>query len=231
MNATKIKLKIFLATIPFCLTLIACDNLSTHADATDVKNTKPVNMAIDEEKLIVQGIDTPQDPRTMNINSYSISANSRLLLRFGGLLSGANNILDEQPILLRLQISDTDTSLAIKNLQVCPILKNWMMYASWNHAHPYKNGAWSQPGGDFDSASCLTVLAANDPALANQDEKDFCSDKQAVCFNILSYFKNYIKTRAMDNGLAIINQDPTTAVDVYGKITPEGPVLFWRKLK
>jgi len=208
----------------------ACADIGSSLDPSVVTDTKPVNAAIDEEKLISQGIESPQDPRTMNDPTYSISNTSRLLIRFGKFLSDAGNILDEQPILLRLEVSDADTTAALKDLQVCPITKNWMMYASWSKAHPYKNGNWDHPGGDIDFVDCFSGLDAADPALKNQEEKDFCSDKKAICFNVLPYFKSFVQARNSDNGLAVVNQNGP-AVNIYGKTTLKGPVLFWRKLR
>ncbi len=220
---------IFLFLMTSLTFLLGCGD-PTLKDASKVDNTKPVNAAIDEEKLIIQGVESPEDPRTLDNPTYTIAPTSRLLLRFGAFLKSSDSILSEQPILLRLMISDTDVTAGIKNLQTCPILKNWMMYATWNLAHPRKHGNWGTPGGDIDFADCLTALSSDDPALKNPEEKDFCAAKNAVCYNLNNFFANFVRARNMDFGLAVINQTQAPA-NIFGKSTMNGAVLFWRKMK
>lgn len=218
-------------TILSLLTTAGCGPLSfgTHGDPTDVKDTKAKTMATDEVKLIVMGIETPMEKGTYSANTYLLSSTSRLLVRLGAMKSLATDVLDEQPVLLRVAPAQaTDVTIARTEIKLCPLLSNWMMYATWKRAHPYRNGEWLD-GGNIDSANCIRALPENSPLLANPEESNFCSSQTYLCFDIRPYLISYVRSRNINYGWALVSD--SKALEIFGDATLKGPEMFYRQLR
>jgi len=114
---------------------------------------------MDGTKLIVNGSSNQNDPGTYSQTQYTIKSGQRLLVRFENLSRHVDSIKNSWDNELHLRIVPTQGTDAgtLKNfLKLCPLTKNWMMLATWYKAHPFnKQGVWFNPGGDFDSGSCI----------------------------------------------------------------------------
>jgi hypothetical protein len=83
-----------------------------------------------------------------------------------------------------VSISDVDAAKA--NFMLCPMLMNWMMWASWYAAYPMgPSGAWKNLGGDFDSSTCITT-----PTVTGQ----------TLQFDVTTWVTNYVIGRNQNYG-------------------------------
>src|ERR1700722_10925792 len=110
---------------------------------------------MDGTKLIVNGLRKQNDESTYNQDQYTLKADQRLLVRFETMDAHVHDIKNSwnNEIHLRLvPTNGTDAETLKNSVKLCPVVKNWMMLATWYNAHPFnKEGKWSNPGGDFDA--------------------------------------------------------------------------------
>lgn len=207
---------------------IGCGD-STGLDGSIVTNTKPVQLAADEIKFIARHITNPQDEASIVAEEYDINPNSKLLVRLSSLKKSAGSILEEQPILFRLVVKEDRDQVAQQELELCPIMTNWMMYATWSRPGYNSKTKWKAAGGDVDSSSCMKALSKTDPKLQQKEEAAFCSGTKTLCYDVQPYMTAFIRSRKIDYGLAVMSANKS--VLIYGDGTMKGPELFWRKLK
>lgn len=199
------------------------------ADPYDVNATRVKTYAADEIKLISPLITSASDPTTSLQQEYTVSPDSRLLLRVGTLKTLAKEIVSEQAVILRVTPHlRTDFAAARRSLRLCPLTSNWMMYATWASAHPYTNGQWKNPGGDFDSAGCLQALDETSSHLKNSEEASFCQIQTYLCFDIQDHFKSYVKARNINYGWVLVSAED---VEIYGNDTARSPEIFFRRFR
>jgi len=201
-----------------------------HGDPKDVTTTSVKTFAVNELKLISPEITLANDPSASLRYDYKISQTSRVLLRLGALKGLSGEILDEQPILLRIAPDPgAPIETAKENLRLCPLSKNWMMYATWTRAHPYNEGLWKSSGGDFEAFECLQPIAADSTLLTHEEEKAFCDPSSFLCFDIGKYTRSNVKARNINYGWILTsNKD---ALVIYGDLTTRGPEVFYRKFR
>lgn len=208
-----------------------CAQPASFGDPSKKEETLVVRSASDEVKLISADIRKPDDERSLKATVYPLDARNRLLLRLSSLKPASLQILDQQPLLLKLEFKSPDLALAARpSLRICPLTKNWMMLATWSKAHPYKGGAWTRAGGDFEDTACLDALPANHASISADAEASFCQGETRLCFDLKPWFEAYVKERRTDFGLILIN-DGATPLWIHGDATLQGPSLFWRRLR
>jgi hypothetical protein len=210
------------------LLLTACGK---YLDGKDVTNTKVVQLAVDEIKLIDPNISDPQDARTLYTIDYPIFDSSKLLLRLGILKTSTSMILEVQPVLMRISIKQNAHKLPLNELKLCPITTEWMMGATWYK--PQRNSKiWNQPGSDYDTSNCLSILSKDSPIFDKDhpEEKDFCQDTDIVCYDVSPYINTFIRKRNKDFGIVLINVKNNPII-IHGDRTARGPEIMWRKLK
>lgn len=199
-------------------------------DPNDVKATKVETFATDEVKLISSSISDLLAPGTYQSDEYTISGESRLLLRLGSLKSLAGEILDEQPVLVRISPLAGDWDRAFQNLMLCPLETNWMMHATWSRAHSFPGGFWKTPGADIIRDSCLTAVPVDSPIYAQPEEARFCDSSRSFCFDIKPHLKAFVRSRGINNGWALVNFSGEP-VQVLGDRGLLGPEVFYRRMR
>lgn len=115
-------------------------------------------------KWINENISRHDDPRSFGQEVYQIDSQSRLLIKADDLSKDKYswNVDDKFKMIFRVYLQDNEMNLAdLEEVRLCPVQKDWMIYATWLKAHPFQGGMWSQPGGDFSLDSCLYVSAYN----------------------------------------------------------------------
>lgn len=213
------------------LGLAGCAGQLSLGDPAKKEDTLVIRSSSDEVKLISPSIIKGEDPRSLKAAIYEISTTSRLLIRLSSLKPNSYNIVDQQPLLLKLEVRNS--AIAIRSrplLKLCPLNKNWMMLATWSKAHPYKGGQWQNAGADFEPEACLEPLPQNHASIAASEEAEYCQGENKICFDLKPWFMAYVRERQTDLGLVLIaaTDDP---VAVMGDATLQGPSLFWRKMR
>lgn len=216
------------------ITLLATGSLTAcmvPLDPTVKENTSVVRTAADEVKFISMNITEVQNTESIQATSYAIAKEARLLMRLSALKPNSDNILQEQPILLRIQLRDPaiETDARAK-LKICPLDKNWMMFATWKRAHPYSNGIWKKGGGDFRQENCFEALPSNHESISKDGEAVFCGGSGTLCFDLQKWVMSHVRERKIDNGFILIN-DSDAPILIEGDGGYSGPSLFWRKFR
>jgi hypothetical protein len=155
---------------------------------------------MDGVKLLSASITDPNDPRSMMQNQYPIASNSRLLIRLENLLEkvGEISLIDGDKVTVEITLLNAaDAAAAKTSFQVCPVLKNWMMLATWNRAYPMgSDGMWGQVGGDYDTDSCVST------PVVGTNGKD-------LTFDVTEWFMNYVRGRQINYGLMLFSTSST----------------------
>lgn len=205
--------------------------------------TKPVTKGIDAVKLISPGLKR-NSGTTMQQKTYPISSSHRLLLRMSTL--DGNNMLLEQPVIIKVELKNLEQkNLAKEQLLLCPILRNWMMRATWSKAHPYKGGEWS--AGDLAEDECILSKEIvdidppkkKDPKDEDRDGEDdsetseqaLCSKEEALCFDVRDWISTYVKERNMNYGMALISKGQQIITIMGDTSYSQGPEIFWREIR
>jgi hypothetical protein len=155
-------------------------------------------------------------------SDYEVGTQKRILLRLENLgeLSGNVVIDDTHRMMFELNIvKAADVAAAKANFKLCPLLKNWMMLASWTHAHPFPGGSgpWGTPGGDFHQAECIeTSQSLVDP------------DPSILKFDVSDWFVHYQQSRSSNFGWVLISE--IDGINVYGDShISKAPKLKWQE--
>lgn len=213
------------------LLFAACSGLGGFGDPTNKSDTLVVRSATDEVKWISSAVSDARDTISLQSASYRIFNEGRLLVRLSALKNSAPNIIQQQPILFRVQLAEgSDEALARSELKICSLEKNWMMLATWTKAHPYKAGAWKNLGGDFLPENCILPLPSNHASIATAGEAAFCGKEGTLCYDLQDWVQSYVRERGIDNGFILIYDSPT-GLRIHGDATTAGPTVFWRKLR
>lgn len=172
--------------------------------------TKEIVFAVDGVKLISSDIPRGDDVRTFLQPHYQLSPTSRLLVRYESLMKQVDAVREDYPLRLRVfAVTDADATAGKAGLKACPILKSWMMAASWHSAHPWAQGGW-RPGGDIDESSCVSVevqtaagpLKAGETVASNISKH--CSESRALCFDLSLWYRIWVLERGENFGIALI---------------------------
>lgn len=176
---------------------LLCTSCAIPIDAL-LGNTLREEFSIDGVKLIYPSMAKPDASDSFAQATYQIDANRRLLLRFESFSRKASEVVLTEKEGVEIQVgllAGQDPTQAVASLKLCPILKNWMMLATWDAAHPFhSSGRWSKPGGDYDVSECMSAQAK---------PKEGATVIPLV-FNVTSWFRNTVRGRGQDLGLVLI---------------------------
>lgn len=242
-------------TLIISLSLSACGQLLRPLDRlTNGNNGVETIYALDGVKMISDQITRGDDPRTYEQRTYTISSDSRLLLRFESLNNSYGRIQSVKPIRIRVfATTEEDKARAMSSLRACPIVQNWMMLATWNTSHPYRDGNWA-PGGAIELDDCVSAEKLGSPAKSsgspeavvtsvnlNSNEVSplntdvavtdptysACSEPGAICFDVRAWYTNYVIQRGLNFGIALISVDESI-VQIHGDISgSKAPRIHW----
>lgn len=164
--------------------------------------------SIDGIKLITPSITAGDDASSFGQPEYTLATDRRLLLRFESLRSHIDAVrLDGgRKVELRLTLARGQASA----LTVCPLLRSWMMLATWQRAHPIgRAGEWDRDGGDMDESGCVTGVVSG----------------QNVLFNLTGWFVDYVRGRGVNHGVVVLASE---AVTVVGETSGgSSPRMLW----
>lgn len=227
-------MKVRIALLLACAISTACVPLSDRFDGSG----KETIYALDGVKLISTSITTGDDPMSYQQRSYTVSSNDRLLMRFENLTASSTRIMSGKPVRIRIfAMTDAESSKAMTSLRICPLTKNWMMAATWQTAHPFKNGEWT-PGGEIELEDCVSpdpsTSSSPTPAASLSPEPTAaavaanpCAETGAICFDVSAWYNSYVIQRSINYGVALISYDGRS-VRIYGDgAGSKGPRIHW----
>lgn len=206
--------------------LCACGSQFGTGKSSAPKEKLVKSFSYDGVKRIDAGM-SGQDERSFKQPQYPVNSTSRLLIRFESFRSskGSVSLAKDDDVWLRITVvSDTDYETALKEFQLCPLIRgDWMMLASWKSAHPFgKPGRWANLGSDYDAGGCVKgvkTMIANDP---NVETKE---DQNAIYFKITRWFKDYLLSRNVNYGHVLIGN---TNINIYGDDSGSyNPRVLW----
>lgn len=200
------------------LGLAACGPISNFTAGDDAKETV---FAVDGVKLISSNILRGDDEATFGQRRYTINANSRLLLRFESLSGAQSKIRIDQPIVIRIVTeSAAEKTKALTSLKACPLVRDWMMAATWTSAHPFKGGEWPQ-GSSLADEDCVSAMASGSgPAACT-------SEGNAVCFDISGWYRSFLVEQGINFGHALVSADGQAVSLVGDAAGSRGPRIHW----
>lgn len=161
------------------------------------------------------------DVSSYSRSEYELGTHQRLLLRLENLgeLSGGVVIDDTHRMMFELTLNGADPVAAESSLKLCPLLKNWMMLASWTHSHPFPGGSgpWATPGGDYHEAECIE---AESPILE--------SGLSVLKFDVSDWFVHYNQSRGQNFGWVL--KSSTNFISVFGDShISHAPKIKWQE--
>lgn len=211
----------FFGLVLLCSLLTACDGrvqLRT-GDGTLVPPAQKVQ-AFDGVKLISEGEDNPLNESSLRQRTYQLHGRSILLVRYESLSDRGQYAMDSKPIYLKVHAVNAEGVSGVQNhLRVCPILKNWMMMATWKRAHPFPGGIWKEAGGDIAYDECVSF----DPQASTQSVT--CGKENAVCFDIREWYQSFVIEQGINYGVALISDE--SIVIVGDDSASKGPRIQW----
>lgn len=186
---------VFLCGVLF---LVGCGPLTDTAHEEPKSYTE--EYSLEAVKLISPSISRGEEGAPNSPTSYELGSERRLLMRYEKLRDHVDKIdvRDKKVVVLEVTLVDPATrNIAIASLRLCPLLKNWMMLATWKNAHPYET--WSTPGADYDESECVRADLVRSTGAKLQ-------------FDITRWFVNYPKGRSTNYGFTLIASGPVRLV-------------------
>jgi hypothetical protein len=175
---------------------------------------KPMIHAFDAVKRIEPAVTAEADPSEFRQTAYGLSPTARLLMRFMDFPSHIQNVRIDGGSKVQVQITAlSDVNEAAAAIQVCPLTRHFMMFATWQAAHQFgSSGRWQTPGGDFDPSDCAKGTISD-------------AGKGEIVFDVTQWFIDYPKARGVNYGLIAMS---TKAVQIAGDTSgSEYPRLLW----
>jgi len=202
--------------------LVGCGDLLKDEDDTDSApqyRTENKNFNI---KLISGSISDVRDSSTYEQSNYQVSTANRLLIRFPHILSHVSSMLvgdvgpRDEVVLVRVTISPNENIESAENsLNLCPMIRDWTMFSTWNVIEPFMGKRWNTSGGDFDASGCMSA----DP---DQTEND-----QTLVFDMSQWVIDWPMGRNVNFGLILISDNP---VNVRGDLSGSySPRIEWKE--
>lgn len=212
------KLMRIVSALTLCLGSAACGPISNFTSADETKETV---FAVDGVKLISSNILRGDDEATFGQRRYTIDSSSRLLLRFESLSAAQARIKTTQPIVIRVVAdSASEKTKALTSLKACPLVRDWMMAATWTAAHPFKGGEWAQ-GSALADDDCVSAMASGTgPAACT-------SEGNAVCFDITAWYRSFLVEQGINFGHALVSADGQSVSLVGDAAGSRGPRIHW----
>ena len=208
----------YLGAVVVALALLALSSCELSVGKS-ARVAEPQTYSLDGTKWISPSITDGNDPRTMNQTLYAVSPAGRLLLRFESLSSKESSISlgDGRRVYIDIALkSGENAANAEASLELCPLVKNWMMLATWNSAHPMLGGDWASDGGDFDGSGCVRGV--------NQ----VVGGADTLRFDVTQWLIDYVRGRQMNFGLILVSSGANVQVrgDADGSHSPR---ISWIK--
>ena len=206
-------MKFLLVLTPGLFLLCSCalKNASSSAPAPQV-------YPFDGVKLVAASISDQSEPGSMTQYEYSISSSSRLLLRLESMEDKVSEVVLDASNKIGVDITlnlAADLPTALTSFQLCPVVKNWMMLATWSSAYPMgSSGNWSRPGVDYNQADCMSGTQLTTTSLT---------------FDVSPWFVNYVKGRNQNYGLLLVSSDPQAIVIAGDNDVDQSPRIHWIK--
>jgi hypothetical protein len=179
-------------------------------------------LSADGLKLLSSQLSDGNDSRSYLQTSYTIGTTSRLLIRREDLLGRRESLLvdDTHPVLVKVRTVSSETrAAAVNDLRLCPLVKNWMMLATWTEAHPFRGGAWTQAGGDFEISACLSGVA----------DSDALEDRRIV-FDVTNHVETYLVGQKISYGWILLNESDDVVID-GDKNSLKAPQIVWTETR
>ena len=191
-------------------------------------------------KAISPELNRGDEPRSFLQESYPLSSTQRLLLRFEKLSDHLSSIDSSEGKLLELKVY-LDAESIPEDLKLCPVERNWMMLATWHHAHPFgTSGQWATPGGDYISSECIAPTDETpDPEEVDSDEPSPNADSirplveasaeewaLPVRFDLSQWFKTRARGKGENFGWLLTTNQPIFLFGDKSNLPPK--ILFNR---
>ncbi len=178
----------------------------------------PQTYLFDGVKQVSSAVQDGADPKSMTQFRYSISTNSRLLLRLEGFASKVSEVSQAAGDKVTVDVylaKSADAVNAQSAFLLCPVLHNWMMLATWSKAYPMgSSGTWQRAGVDYEDNECVQASAPIGVKLN---------------FDVTTWFANDVKLRNMNYGLVLISTQ-SNSIAVRGDSDPsQAPRINWVK--
>lgn len=147
------------------------------------------------------------DESTFQQDAYTVGPASRLLLRSENLMDKTSSKVAKSAR-IRLYFPEVKDGSQWKNaLKVCPLTRQWMMLATWTHAHPFgPPGRWARDGGDYSEAGCMkpaTFVPRVEKPSTNPDVAQEVTPA-SVEFDALQYMNDFVVGRSNDQNFGLI---------------------------
>lgn len=114
---------------------------------------------LDGVKQISPSITRGEDATAFSKKQYELDSQTRLLVRFEKPLDNAEQLHTTSKTKASLQFACSDPNCngaQPEDVGLCALERDWMMLATWTHAHPFGNsGKWTAAGGDFEEKNCV----------------------------------------------------------------------------
>lgn len=194
-------------------------------------------------KIIQEGVEQPDDPSTVRQESVVLNYSKRILVKSDELTRSYQswNIDSDFKMAFNVYVNRADLSVdELNGIELCPLTKNWMIYATWSKAHPFHGGEWSTPGGDFQDSSCFAVASyKSDDILAPPSSPPSTETLQApvlsldssssadfirIQFDVTNWFLNGPYAGASNNGFVLRSQ---TEILFWADSSNHKPNLGW----
>jgi hypothetical protein len=174
-------------------------------------------------KWINSNVSRHDEPASFGQEQYQIDENSNLLIKADD-LSRDNyswNVDDKFRMIFRVYLKNKELDLSsLEKVRLCPLLKDWMIYATWKKAHPFQGGDWSREGGDYSEDSCLYLSAYNSDTDLHAapddyvfpDPKSFAPDVGTrldglVQFDVTNWFLNGPYAGVLNKGFVLLSDE------------------------
>jgi len=151
-------------------------------------------------KLISEAHSDQTDPATFYQEVYTLSPGRRLLLAFEKLNQHWDKISVDEKQAMWIQVSHlgnaSEKKLAEESLELCPMLRNWMMRATWWVASPLEK--WTAAGGDFETYGCIK------PSTPTKEQSFFSFSANNIHFMVNTWFQTHAKGRNQNYGFILL---------------------------
>jgi len=200
--------------------LTACDGILSE-DENDHLERNVVN-SLKGVKLISEDILDGRDESTFTEETYLLNSNRRMLLRFEKIRDEVGSVVIDNTTRMFMILKLTDGQNLedyFGKIEICPLLKNWMMLATWNYAHPFagKKGKWGNPGGDFNFSECIGI-----------NEENSKIDSNEAYFDISDWFIHNIQSGRSNFGWVVISEEDITIIGDNN--AAHSPRVVWREI-
>ena len=200
--------------------LTACEGILSESENDHIERS--VVNSLKGVKLISENILDGRNESTFTEETYLLGSNRRMLLRFEKIKDEVGPVVIDETTRMFMILKLTDGSnLAdyFNKIEICPLLKNWMMLATWNYAHPFagKKGKWNQPGGDFSASECIRI-----------DEENSKLDSNEAYFDISDWFIHNIQSGRLNYGWVVLSEEDVTIIGDNN--ATHSPRVVWREI-